>query len=204
MSTFPESATTLGLVEQVFWRVPSFTKWVIASSSKVIFAWPSRHSTTRTFTSGTSGPRWFSLTLPHERILRRIWWWTFPTLIDIVTETAIVFLSHISRWFPIANNLQEFFVHAVLFPDSWPRRSSQNFRFWPQNSYFEFLVRYFSSPWFSICDNQVLISFHEFPGHTIPIWSWLSQTLVVFLICTILPRCHHAGFSSSIIIFRPT
>ena len=28
------------------------------------------------------------------------------------------FLSHIARWFPIANNLQEFFVHAVLFPDS--------------------------------------------------------------------------------------
>ena len=25
------------------------------------------------------------------------------------------FLSHIARWFPIANNLQEFFVHAVLF-----------------------------------------------------------------------------------------
>ena len=28
------------------------------------------------------------------------------------------FLSHIARWLPIANNLQEFFVHAVLFPDS--------------------------------------------------------------------------------------
>ena len=27
-------------------------------------------------------------------------------------------LSHIARWFLIANNLQEFFVHAVLFPDS--------------------------------------------------------------------------------------
>ena len=25
---------------------------------------------------------------------------------------------HTARWFPIANNLQEFFVHAVLFPDS--------------------------------------------------------------------------------------
>ena len=24
-------------------------------------------------------------------------------------------LSHTARWFPIANNLQEFFVHAVLF-----------------------------------------------------------------------------------------
>ena len=28
------------------------------------------------------------------------------------------FLSHIARWFPIANNLQEFFVHTILFPDS--------------------------------------------------------------------------------------
>ena len=85
----PKTATTLGLVNQAFWRVPSFTKWVIASFSKVILARPSRHSTTRTFTSGTSGPRWFSLTLPHERILRRIWWWTFPTLIHIVAETAM-------------------------------------------------------------------------------------------------------------------
>ena len=42
---------------------------------------------------------------------------TFPTLIDIVAETAIV-SKHTARWFPIANNLQEFFVHAVLFPDS--------------------------------------------------------------------------------------
>ena len=55
-------------------------------------------------------------------------------------------LSHIARWFPIANNLQEFFVHAVLSPDSWPRRSSQNFQFCSQNSYFKFLARYFSSP----------------------------------------------------------
>ena len=28
------------------------------------------------------------------------------------------FLSHIAHRFPIANNLQELFVHAVLFPDS--------------------------------------------------------------------------------------
>ena len=55
-------------------------------------------------------------------------------------------LSHTARWFPIANNLQEFFVHAVLFPDSYPRRSSHNFHLWPQNSYFEYLARYFFSP----------------------------------------------------------
>ena len=34
-------------------------------------------------------------------------------------------LSHTARWFLIADNLQGFFVHAVLFPDSYPRRSFQ-------------------------------------------------------------------------------
>ena len=108
-----------------------------------------------------------------------------------------------ARWFSIANNLQEFFVHAVLSPDSWPRSFSHNFHIWRKDSYFVFLARYFSSPSFSICDNQVLISSDESPTHTIPIRSWVSQTLV-FLICTILPRCHHAGFSSWTIKLRPT
>ena len=41
----------------------------------------------------------------------------FCTFIDKVVETAIVSF-YTARWTPIANNLQEFFVHAVLFPDS--------------------------------------------------------------------------------------
>ena len=45
----PKPTTTLGHVVQAIWRVPFFTKWVIASSSKVILAKPSRHSTTGTF-----------------------------------------------------------------------------------------------------------------------------------------------------------
>ena len=53
------------------------------------------------------------------------------------------FLSLIARWFPIVNDLQEFFIHVVLFLDSWPRRSSQNFQFWNQK-YFDFLAWYFS------------------------------------------------------------
>ena len=141
-----KTATILVLVEQAFWRMPSFTEWVIASSSKAILARPSRHSTTRTFTSGTSGPRWFSLTLPHERILRRNWRWTFPTLIHIVAETTIVSFHTLPVGFPLPtiskNSLYTLFCSLVF----WPRRSSQNFHFWPQNSYFEFLVRYFSSP----------------------------------------------------------
>ena len=57
----PKQTTTLGLVEQAFWKVPFFTKWVIASSSKVILARPSRRSTAGAPASGTSGSRWFSL-----------------------------------------------------------------------------------------------------------------------------------------------
>ena len=91
-------------------------------------------------------------------------------------------LSHTARWFPIANNLQEFFVHAAWNPDSWPRRSSQNFQFCSQNSYFEFPARYFSSPQFSICDNQVLTSSDESPGRKIPIRSWdLSDSRILNL-----------------------
>ena len=82
-----KSAPTLGLVEQAFWKMPSFTEWVIASSSEVILARPSRHSTTWTSSSGTSDSRRISLILLHERIRRRIWWCNFSTLIDIVAET---------------------------------------------------------------------------------------------------------------------
>ena len=144
----PKPATALGLVEQACWRVPLFTKWVISSSFEVILARSSRYSTTRTCASGTSGPRWFSLILPHERIRRRIWWCSFFHDFSNRGGNCNCFLSHTARWFPIANNLQEFFVHAVLFPDSWPRRSSQNFRFWLQSSYFEFLAQYFFSLFF--------------------------------------------------------
>ena len=55
-----------------------------------MLARPSRRSTTRTSPSGTSGSRWFSLILLHERIRRRIWWCNFSTLINIVAETTIV------------------------------------------------------------------------------------------------------------------
>ena len=58
----------------------------------------------------------------------------FARFINIVTETTIVSFRNTARWLPIANNLQEFFVHAVLPLDSWPRRLSHNFHFWPQNS----------------------------------------------------------------------
>ena len=55
----------------------------------------------------------------------------------------------------------------------------------------------------SICDNQVMFSCDKSPGHTMQLQSWVSQTLV-FLMCTILPRCHQVGFSSWTIELRPT
>ena len=45
----PKPATTLGLVELAFWRMPLFTKWVIASSFEVILARPSKQSPTGTY-----------------------------------------------------------------------------------------------------------------------------------------------------------
>ena len=115
---FPKPTATLGLVEQAFWRMPSFTEWVIASSSKVILARPSWHSTTGTSASGTSGSRGFSLTLPHERIRRRIWWRTFSTLVHIVAETAIVSFHTLPVGFPLPtiskNSLYTLFCSLIL------------------------------------------------------------------------------------------
>ena len=114
----PKTATILVLVEQAFWRVPLFTKWVIASSFEVILARPSTHSTTGTCSSGTSGSRWFSLFLLHERIRRRIRLRLFCTLINIVTETAIVSFHTLPVGFPLStiskNSLCTLFCSLIL------------------------------------------------------------------------------------------
>ena len=127
---------------------------------------------------------------------------TFPRFFDIVTETTIVSSRTLRVGFPLPT-ISYTSLFTLLPSDSWPRRSSQNFHFWLQNSYFEFLARYFFSPLSSICDNQVQLSSDESPYCTIPTGSWVSQTLV-FLICTILPRCHQVESLSMIIKFRPT
>ena len=64
-----KSATTLGLVEQAYWRMPLFTEWFGASSFEVILAGPSRHSTTGTLASGTLGSRRIFLILPRMKEL---------------------------------------------------------------------------------------------------------------------------------------
>ena len=54
---FTKSATTLGLVEQAFWRMPFFTESFGASLFEVILAGQSKFSPTGTLSSGTSGSR---------------------------------------------------------------------------------------------------------------------------------------------------
>ena len=121
---FTKPATTLGLVEQAFWRVPVFTERVIASSLEVILARPARHSTTGTSSPATSGSRCFSLSLLQERIRRRIRLCQFPTRIDIVTETAIVSSGALPVELPFPtiskNSLYTLFCSLILDHDVSP------------------------------------------------------------------------------------
>ena len=116
---FAKSATALGLVEQAFWRVPFFTKSVFVSSFEVILAGPSRHSTSGTLSSGTSGSRRFSFILLHERIRRWIRLCHFCTFIDIVTETAIVSFRALPVGFLLPttskNSLSTLFSPLILY-----------------------------------------------------------------------------------------
>ena len=153
---FSKSAPMFGLVEQAFWRMPFFTEWSGASSFEVILARQSSHFPTWASPSRTSGSQCISHTLMRGRSRRRIRLCHFSTLINIVSETAIVSSGTLPVSFPIANILLDFFVHAVLSPDSQPRRFFHNFHFWPQKSCFVNLARYFFSPSSSISDNQVL------------------------------------------------
>ena len=89
-----------------------------ASSFEVILAGPSRHSTTGTLSSGTSGSRPLSLILQHERIWRRIRLCHFCTFIDIVAETAIVSFHTLPVGFPLPtiskNSLSTLFRPWIL------------------------------------------------------------------------------------------
>ena len=125
----PKFSTTLCLVEQAFWRVPLFTERVDASSFEVILARPSKHSTTGTLSSGTSGFRRFRVILLHGRTRRRTQLCQFCTLIDIVTETAIVSSRTLPVGLPLPtiskNSLYTLFCrwiphHGVSFISSIP------------------------------------------------------------------------------------
>ena len=89
-SLFPKPASILRLVEQAFWRMPFFTEWSGASSFEVILARQSSHFPTWASASRTSGSRCNFHTLLRRRSRRRILLCRFCTLIDLVSETAIV------------------------------------------------------------------------------------------------------------------
>ena len=153
---FTKPAFTLGLVEQA----PLFT----ASSFEVILA-GHRDILPLGLSSGTSGSGRISLILLHERTRRRIRLCHLCTLVDIVTESAIVSIKTL----PVGFHCQQ--TPKVL--------CSRCFVSW-LHSWFVDSARYFFSPSFSICDNQVLFSSDESPGHTIPIRPQISQTLVLY------------------------
>ena len=98
LSNFPTFPSLTPSITMLF--KATFTKWVIASFFEVILARPSRHSTTGAFTSGTSGPRRISLILPRGRG-EEFGCVNFATLIDIVTETAIVSFRTLPVGFPL-------------------------------------------------------------------------------------------------------
>ena len=81
--------------------MPFSTEWSFASSCEVILARQSSHFPTWASASGTLGSRCISLILLHERTRRRIRLCRFWTLIDIVTETAIVSLKTLPVGFPL-------------------------------------------------------------------------------------------------------
>ena len=187
MSTFRQTDNHAWSCRTSILEVPPFTKWVISSSFEVILATPSRHCTTGTFSSGTSVSRWLSLILLHERIRRRSWWCNFSTLIDIVAETAIVSFHTLPVGFPLPtiskNSLSTLFCPLILAHGVLLKISISD----PKNSYFECLARYFFSPKFSICDNQVLTSSDE---------SYNSNTVLSFSDSRILNLYNPSKMSS--------
>ena len=143
-----------------------------ASSFEVILAGPSRHSsTTGTLASGTSGSRRFSLILLHKRTQRRIRLCQFCTLINIVTETAIVSFRRVAVGFPLPtisqSHLSTLFCFLILDHGVPFIISVSGLKI--LNSWILLDTLFFQLS--SICDNHVLTSSDESPFCTIPIRS---------------------------------
>ena len=98
---FPKSASTPGLVEQAFWRMPFFTEWCSACFFEVILARQSSHFPTCASASSTSGSRCIFHKLLRGRSRRRTRLCQFCTLIRIVSETAIVSFRTLPVSFPL-------------------------------------------------------------------------------------------------------
>ena len=138
---------------------------------EAILAGPSRHSTTGTLPSGTSGSRPIFLILLHERTRRGIRLCRFCTLIHIVSETAIVSFRTLPVGFPLPT-ISETSLFTLLHPVILDRGACFKISVSGlKNSSFANSARYFFLPLSSICDNQVQLSSDESPYCTIPIRS---------------------------------
>ena len=142
-------ATTLCLVEQAFWRVPFFTKWVIASSCEVISLQGHRDILPLGLLPlGLRVLDAFRSFCCMKEFGDGFDWCNFSTLIDYRGGNCNCLLfTHCPLVIPLPtiskNSLYTLFcLHGFLttpllliIPTSWS-----------QNSYFEFLARYFFSP----------------------------------------------------------
>ena len=97
----PKFASIFGLIEKALQRMPFFTEWSGASSFEVILARQSKHSSTGTLASGTSGSWCIFHILLRRRSWRRIRLCRFCTLILIVSEAAIVSFRTLPVSFPL-------------------------------------------------------------------------------------------------------
>ena len=149
---FSKSGPTLGLVEQAFWRMPVFHRMNWCK-----FLWGISCRDNRNilplglFPLGLLVLDAFLSFCRVEELGERFGCVVFARLLISWRKRQVSPLEHCTRWLSTANKLLEFFVHAVLSPDS------------------------------SICENQVQLSSDESPHCTITIRSWVSQTLVFLI-----------------------
>ena len=122
MSTSPQTTTTHVFAEQAFKKMPSFAKWVIASSFEVILARPSRHCTTPTLTPGLRVLDGFRSLCCTKEFWDGFDGELFPRLSISWRKLQLSPFRALPVGFPLPTISKNAFVHAVSFPDSWPWR----------------------------------------------------------------------------------
>ena len=103
-----------------------FTKWVAASSPK---GTPCKVIGTFSRWDSFSWYFGFSMLFSHSAAWKNSETGSAVSFLHVYWHgNCNCLLQETARWTPIPNNLQEFFIHAILFPDSWPGRFFHNFR----------------------------------------------------------------------------
>ena len=183
------------------WRIPFFTELTDASSFEVILAGQSKHSSTGTLASGTSGSRCISLILPRGRARRRLRLCQISTLIHIVAETAIVSFHTLPVGFPLPtiskNSLYTLLCSLIRDYVVLPIIFVSDAKILISNILLDTSFHY-------RLQSVIIRSYHLLMNlHIVQFQYGLEFLRLVFLICTILPRCHQVESLSLIIEFRP-